>query len=113
MTLDDPTRGIAADLIEALRPLDARAKAMFGGYCVYVDDKVVGLVCDGHVFVKTSARDELLRGWAQLAPAYPGAKHSWRLPGGAVRDAPDRVRAVVEQVAAALPPRTPRSSGSA
>ncbi|GAA0353909.1 TfoX/Sxy family protein [Micropruina glycogenica] len=105
MSLDDATRAAAQDLIEALQPLDAHAKAMFGGYCFYVGDKVVGLVCDGHVFVKPSAKDDLLRDWAQLAPAYPGAKDSWRLPAGAVRDTPDRVRAVVEEVASSLPQR--------
>lgn len=71
MALDQPTRAATEELIEALQPLAARARAMFGGYCFYVDDKVVGLVCDGRVFVKTSPRDELLRGWADLAPAYP------------------------------------------
>lgn len=109
MAMDELTRGAAADLIEALLPLDARSRAMFGGYCYYVDDVVVGLVCDGRVFVKRSPSDELLRGWADLAPAYPGAKDSWRLPVTAVRDDPDRVREVIEQVAASLPRRrTPR-----
>lgn len=105
MALDDATRSAAADLIEALQPLPARAKAMFGGYCFYVGDKVVGLVCDGRVFIKPSPRDDLLRGWAQLAPAYPGAKDSWQLPVSAVRETPDKVRAVVEHIAAALPDR--------
>ena len=108
MALDEATRDAAEDLIEALRPLDARARAMFGGYCFYVEDKVVGLVCDGRVFVKTSTRDDLLRDWAELAPAYPGAKDSWRLPESAVLDSPDRVREAVEQVAAALAARKPR-----
>lgn len=108
MALDEATRAAAEDLIEALRPLDARARAMFGGYCFYVDDKVVGLVCDGRVFVKTSARDDLLRDWAQLAPAYPGAKDSWRLPAAAVLDSPERVRDAVAQVAAVLPARKSR-----
>ncbi len=111
MSLDDRTRAAADDLIEALQPLDARAKAMFGGYCFYVDDKVVGLVCDGHVFVKRSARDDLLEGWARLAPAYPGAKDSWQLPAGALGAAPDRVRAIVKEVAAVLPARKRPASG--
>jgi len=111
MSLDDSTREAAGDLLEALQPLDARTRAMFGGYCFYVDDKVVGLVCDGHVFVKTSPRDELLQGWARLAPAYPGAKDSWRLPSDAVRCSPDRVRAVVAEVAATLTHRRRPASG--
>jgi TfoX/Sxy family transcriptional regulator of competence genes len=107
--IDEETRRAADDLVEALAPLDARAKAMFGGYCFYVDDKVVGLVCDGRVFVKRSARDDLLEGSADLAPAYPGAKDSWRLPVSYVETDPDGVRDIVEQVAAALPVRRKRS----
>lgn len=103
MAIDDDTRAAADDLVEALQPLDARAKAMFGGYCFYVDDKVVGLVCDGHVFVKRSSRDDLLQEFATLSPAYPGAKESWRLPTRAVIDEPDRVREIIELVADCLP----------
>lgn len=110
MALDEATRAAAEELIEALHPLMARARAMFGGYCFYVDGKVVGLVCDGRVFVKTSARDELLTGWADLAPAYPGAKDSWRLPVSALRETPDRVRDVIHQVSLALPARRRRGS---
>ncbi len=110
MSLDPATRDAAIDLVEALRPLDALARAMFGGYCVYVNGKVVALVCDGRVFVKTSPRDDLLRGWAELAPAYPGARDSWQLPAAAVRDSPERVREVVKKVAIALPTPRPRPS---
>lgn len=101
--MDPATKATADDLIEVLRPLDARAKAMFGGYCFYVDDKVAGLVCDGRVFVKRSTHDELLAELAELAPAYPGAKDTWRLPTDVVRDDPERVRDIVEKVAATLP----------
>jgi TfoX/Sxy family transcriptional regulator of competence genes len=103
VALDEDTKRAAEDLVEALQPLDARAKAMFGGYCFYVDDKVAGLVCDGRVFVKKSSRDDLLEELAESAPAYPGAKDSWRLPVGLVEKDPDRVRDIVEQVAAVLP----------
>lgn len=105
MTRDDHTARTASDLIEALHPLDARSRAMFGGYCFYVSEKVAGLVCDGSVFVKRSSADHLLADWATLAPAYPGAKPSWRLPADALRDQPDRVREIIAQVADALPAR--------
>ena len=36
MSLDDSTREAAGDLLEALQPLDARTRAMFGGYCFYL-----------------------------------------------------------------------------
>lgn len=108
MPLDDATRALADDLVEALRPLEARARPMFGGYCFYVDEKVVGLVCDGRVFVKRSGRDDLLRDFAELAPAYPGARDSWRLPAASVRDEPERIHDIIEQVAAVLPSRKRR-----
>ncbi|QLQ16532.1 MAG: TfoX/Sxy family protein [Micropruina sp.] len=106
--VDPKTKEAAEDLLEALRPLDVRVQAMFGGYCWYVDEKVAGLVCDGRIFVKRSARDELLEGYAELAPAYPGATDTWRLPADALLTDPDRVRDVAEQVAASLPKRRRR-----
>lgn len=82
--MDEPTRALAEDLVEAMRPLDVRVRAMFGGYTFYVDDKVVGLVNDGRVFVKRSSAEALLDGLAELAPAYPGARESWRLAADAL-----------------------------
>ena len=78
---------------------------MFGGYCVYVDDKVVGIVGDGQVFIKTSRRDDLLEPVATLAPAYPGAKDSWLLPNEMIRDDPERLCDIVREVAASVPAR--------
>ena len=77
---------------------------------VPVMQKVAGLVCDGRIFVKRSARDELFEGVAELAPAYPGAKDSWRLPPDVLRQQPDQVRDIVEQVAAVLPVRKGRKA---
>jgi TfoX/Sxy family transcriptional regulator of competence genes len=51
-----------------------RAKKMFGEYAVYLDEKVVMLVCDNQVFLKpTDAATALLTRPAYGAP-YPGAK---------------------------------------
>jgi len=38
---DKATQAAADDLVEALRLLDVRAKAMFEGYCFYVDHQQV------------------------------------------------------------------------
>lgn len=78
---------------------------MFGGFCVYVDDKVLATVCDSAAFIKRSTADDLLVGWAHLAPAYPGAKPSWKLPANCLEDEPERVRAVLIAVASQLPAR--------
>ncbi len=93
---------LALDFVAALRPLNVRHKAMFGGYCVWVDDKVVAIITDG-VYLKRSERDDLLSGWASLGFAYDCAKESWLLPAAAVEADPERVRSVVAQVADVLP----------
>lgn len=104
-----PTTRIAAeDFLDALAPLDAHMKAMFGGYCVYVQGKVVALVCDGGVFVKRSSADAALDGWATLGAAYPGARETWRLPTNAALDDPERVVGIIERVVNALPARKVR-----
>lgn len=102
--MDPATRAVPEDLLEALsESADASVKAMFGGYCVYLEGKVVALVCDGSIFVKRSQADHELEGWATLDTAYPGAQPTWRLPDGAVPDDPDRVTAIIQRVATTLP----------
>lgn len=106
--MDDATRRTAEDLVDCLMPLQATVRPMFGGYCVYLDGKVVGLVCDGRVFVKPSGAEALMDGYAAPAAAYPGAKDSWRLPAGALRDDPERVVEIFRATSDALPARKRR-----
>ncbi len=108
--MDESTREAAADLIDCLLPLNATARSMFGGYCVYIDGKPAGLVNDGRIFVKRSPAEGIMAGYAELAPAYPGARDSWLLPAGAVRDDPGRVAGFFAATADALPPPPPRRS---
>jgi DNA transformation protein len=108
MSLDPQTRQAAEDLVDALLPLEARVRPMFGGYCVYIDGKVVGLVCDGRIFVKPSNEDALLNGYADPASAYSGAKPSWRLPLDSLRDNPEHVIEIFRATARALPTKPPR-----
>lgn len=49
-------------------------KKMFGEYALYVDAKVVALVCDNQLFVKPTAAGKRLAGNIAEAPPYPGAK---------------------------------------
>ncbi len=54
------------------------AKKMFGEYGLYLDGKVMGLVCDNQVFLKkTAAGAKLLGEDAVEGYAYPGAKLSY------------------------------------
>ena len=72
--MDEQTRQKADELAAYLAPFEGTVKAMFGGYCVYLDEKVVGLVNDGRLFVKITPATASLEGWADQSPAYPGAK---------------------------------------
>lgn len=56
-----------------------RTRKMFGEYAVYVDDKVVGFVCDDRLLLKiTNAGKELVRTQATGKP-YPGAKDYYHI----------------------------------
>lgn len=52
-------------------------RKMFGEYAVYLDGKVVALVCDNQLFVKSTAAGRAFIGAPVEAPAYPGAKDSF------------------------------------
>ncbi len=50
------------------------AKRMFGEYCVYVDGKMIGSVCDDQLFVKPTVSGRAQAEPVSDAPPYPGAK---------------------------------------
>lgn len=106
--MNEQTRQTADDLVSCLAPIEGTAKAMFGGFCVYVDAKATGLVCDGRIFVKPTPATASLDGWADLAPAYSGAKDWWRFPVDALLSDPDRVVEAFRETAAALPAKNLR-----
>ena len=98
-------------LLDLLAPLPVSARKMFGEYALYLDGKVVALVCDDQLFLKpTSGALTALPG-SPTAPPYPGAK-----PHLLVTDAldePDRVALALRAIAADLPapkPKMPKGS---
>lgn len=101
-------RALVEELLEALEPLEARARAMFGAWTVYLDDKPLGIVGDGGVYIKRSSADRLLARLTRPASPYPGAKEHWLLPPKLLRESPDDVRELLSAVAAALPARPKR-----
>lgn len=105
--MDADSERLAHELLGWLEPLGGRIRAMFGGYCFYLDGKPVGLVNDGDIFVKRSSAEAKLAGLAELVPAYPGAKESWRLTPDALQAEPLRVVEAIHATAAALPARRP------
>lgn len=62
--------------LDTLRPVgNFRAQPMFGEYGLYLDEKVVGFVCDNQLFLKiTEGGRTVLGDQAVEAPAYPGSK---------------------------------------
>lgn len=66
-------------VLEQLAPSgEVDARKMFGEYGLYLDGKIIGLVCDNQVFLKkTAAGAELLGEDALEGYAYPGAKPSY------------------------------------
>jgi TfoX/Sxy family transcriptional regulator of competence genes len=52
-------------------------RKMFGEYALYCNDKVIALICDNQLFVKSTKAGELFIGKVVKAPPYPGAKPSF------------------------------------
>lgn len=57
-------------------------KMMFGGCTLYSRGKVVGLICDGQLFIKPTEAGRAFIGDVVEAPAYEGAKTSFLIEGG-------------------------------
>lgn len=97
-------------LLDALAPLPLSARKMFGEYALYLDGKVVALVCDDQLFLKpTPGALAALPGCPQGHP-YPGAKP--HLLATDALDDPDPVVAALDAIATetpALKPRKPRT----
>ena len=95
-----------AHLLDALAALPLSARKMFGEYALYLDGKVVALVCDDQLFLKpTPGALTALPDCPQGAP-YPGAK-----PHLLVTDAlddPDPVITALKSIATDLPAPKPK-----
>jgi TfoX/Sxy family transcriptional regulator of competence genes len=52
-------------------------RMMFGGCTLYLDGKVVALICNDQLFVKPTRAGKKYIGNVVEAPAYPGAKNSF------------------------------------
>ena len=56
---------------------DLTYRHMFGGTTLYLNGKVVALICDNQLFVKPTAAGRNYIGMVVEAPPYPGAKNSF------------------------------------
>ncbi len=89
---------------------EVAAKKMFGDYALYVDRKVVGLICDGRLHIKPTEQGDLYLArqgvTLELDSAYPGAKPSFLI--GDKVDSRDFLQGLVRLTADALPLPKPK-----
>lgn len=66
-------RGTVSFIIDQLsRANDVSAKPMFGEYGIYSEGKLVGLICDGQLFIKPTPGGRAFAGPCEEASPYPG-----------------------------------------
>lgn len=92
-------------------PRRLSARKMFGEYALYIDEKVVALICDNHVFVKPTAAGLELLDEVVEAPPYPGAKPHFQV-NKHLQDS-DLMRKLLLTTASALPRPKPKRSAAA
>ena len=81
-------------------------RMMFGGCTLYLDGKVVALICDDQLFVKPTSAGRAFIGNVVEAPAYSGAKNSF-LIDDQIEDG-DWLTKLLTVTAAELPMPRPR-----
>jgi len=87
------------------------ARKMFGEYALYLDGKVVALVCDDSLFVKITLGSRAVLGDMETGAPYPGARPHFA--ADALLDEPDLLASALRAVAADLPspkPKAPRKT---
>ena len=85
-------------------------RKMFGEYALYLDRKVVALICDDQLFLKPTPEGKAYLGKVSEAPPYEGAKNFYLL--SAELDDPERLREVLQVTARALPEPKPKRARS-
>ena len=95
-----------AHLLDALDALPLSARKMFGEYALYLDGKVVALVCDDQLFLKPTPKAIAALPGCPTAPPYPGAKLHLLVTDAL--DDPDRVVTALKAIASDLPTPKPK-----
>ena len=94
-------------VLDQLDPLPVRARSMFGEYALYCDEKTVAFICDDTVFMKPTTVGEELLGPEALAPAYPGSKLYYAVPGDRLENH-EWLQELVQRTADVLPAPRPK-----
>jgi TfoX/Sxy family transcriptional regulator of competence genes len=85
-------------------------RMMFGGCTLYLEGKVIALICDDQLFVKPTRAGRAFIGNVVEAPAYPGAKNSFLIEDQ-IEDG-EWLTKLLEITAGDLPPARPRQKKS-
>lgn len=93
-------------LLDMLAPLPLSARKMFGEYAIYLDGKVVALVCDDLLYLKPTPGAQAALPGSPTGHPYPGAKLHLLVTDAL--DDPDRVAAALSATAADLPAPKPK-----
>ncbi|MFS0771140.1 TfoX/Sxy family protein [Sphingomonas sp. 1P08PE] len=83
------------------------AKPMFGEYCLYLDGKMIGSICDDQLFIKPTVSGRAHAEPVSDAPPYPGAKPQMLIAADRWDDA-EWFGDLVRITAAELPTPKPR-----
>ena len=98
-------------LAQAGDTIDLTARKMFGEYGLFLDGRMVALVCDDRLFVKATVPGLEILGDHELAAPYPGAKPTPLVPD-AFAHQPGRLAELLRATARALPAPKPKPIGS-
>ncbi len=85
-------------------------RKMFGEFALYLDGKVIALVCDDQLFLKPTPEGQACLGRAPEAPPYPGAKLHFLL--STELDDPETLNMALQVTARALPEPRPKTTGA-
>lgn len=83
------------------------ARAMFGEYALYADNKVVALVCDDQLFVKICPASEPLEKVCDKDAPYPGAKPYYAISEDQIEKI-GNLPAILMNISASLPAKKPK-----
>lgn len=104
----------AAFVVDQAGPrMNVRAGKMFGEYALYVDEKVVGFICDNRLFLKPTEAGRPFFETLEVGPAYPGSKDYW-IGDEVIEEAPrfqDLLRAMAAELPAPKPKKANRDRG--
>ena len=82
-------------------------RRMFGEFALYLDGKVVGLICDDELFLKPTPECKAYLDEIHEAPPFAGAKNFYVL--SAILDDAERLSEALRITARSLPERKPKT----